>query len=920
MKTLDASRSLLERLFRLSLWLYPRDLRQAYGGDMTRFLHQLEARARDRRLGRLRLAGRLLLDAVTAIPRAHRWQAQHVMTSVPTPGATPWRRFGKESHSMTTFPHDLRVAFRRARQNPGFTLVAAFTLALGIGANTAIFSVVYGVLLRPIGVADPEQLAVLSLHRTQDPGDAQGMWPSHLVTMREEVEGRAGVQQLASYLFDSVTLLSDGEPQELGTSLMVDGAFFDTLGVDPLLGRALEASDLIADRRGNACVISETLWRSRFGSDPDIVGRVLSIDGAPVEVVGVMPDNVPLPQTGVQLWQVQGWDVTDNRLFGRLGVLARLEPDAAFSVAEQALAASVTRFAETNPRFEAYTISLSRFRQALIGSAQPAILAAAGAVGLILLIACANMASLLLSRAVVREREIATRRALGAQRRQLTTQLLSESLLLSGLGGVLGVGLAFFLHRVLLDLASGLLPRLYDVRLDLPVLGFAVGISLLAGLVFGLAPAIWAFTRDLAGAMRGRRHARSRQSPMSDPRQALVVMQVAVAVVLVTAAALLLRNLAELRAVEPGFEITGLGGARVYLDDDAYSSDAQEIDYYLALLERLRATPGIVAAGASSGLPLDPLTIDYDLPYALPGEPESETLRQAHFRTITPGYLETLGVPLLRGRVLAASDRSDTEKVAVINETFARVAWGESNPVGESFSIYGGSRTLQVVGVVGDVRFHGPAEQTRPAFFVPHTQTSYGSMTVIARSASSGHSGDSGDHDARSAAGRQVSAAVARAALATDRNQPVHSTFALADLERGAVATDRFYGHLIAAFAAVALLLAGAGIYGVVAYWVNESRRELGLRMAVGATGGDIVGLVVSRSLKTSLIGLALGMGFSGLAARGLEPFLFGVTATDSSALTAVVAVSLAAAIFASLVPAITAARIDPVRSLRGES
>ncbi len=921
-------RSLLERLFDAMLRLYPKGLRQTYGRDMRTFLAELEVEARETRLGRLKLGVRLLLDAATAIPRAHRWEARWAPAAQSSTTATSpsfRRSFGKEATSMTTLRHDLLVAVRRARHNPGFTLVAALTLALGIGANTAIFSVVYGVLLRPLGIADPAHLAVLSLHRAQDPGDAMGLWPSHLVDIRDEVEGRGGVRRLTSYIFDSVTLLSDGEPEELGSSLMVDGAFFETLGVAPIVGRALAEDDVLPNRRGSVCVISEALWRGRFGSDPEILGRVVSLDDAPVSIVGVMPDNVPLPQAGVQVWMPQGWDVEDGRLSGRLNVLARLEPGADLNVASEVLASAAAKLGDKNPRFEGYTISLRTFRDSLIGSAQPAILAAAGAVGLILLIACANMASLLLSRAVVREREIATRRALGAQRRQLTTQLLIESLLLSSLGGLFGVALAFVLHRVLIGLADGLLPRLYDVRLDLPVLAFGVGVSLAAGLVFGMAPAVWAFTRDLAGAMRGLRHARARHSLLADPRQALVVMQVTVAVVLVTAAALLLRNLAELRSVDPGFRSAGLSGARIYLDDNAYTSDQQEAAYFSDLLERLRATPGIIAAGASSGLPMDPLTIDYDLPYTLPGEEASETLRQAHFRTITPGYLETLGAPLQRGRSIATTDRADTEPVAVINQTFARVAWGESDPVGESFAIYGGRRSLRVVGVVGDVRFHGPSEVTRPAFFVPHSQTTYGAMTVIARTtvdttATGERLLGRGTQDAATVTRDALTrAAVARAALATDHRQPVHSTFTFSDLERGAVATDRFYGRLLAAFAAVALLLAGAGIYGVVAYWVNESRRELGLRMAVGATGSDIIELVVHRSLRTSLIGLALGLALGLLAARSLEPFLYGVSATDTSALAAVVALSLIAAVLASLIPAINAARIDPIRALRGE-
>ncbi len=894
------SHSWLARLFRASLRLYPQGLRARYGVDMVRDFSAFEQRATQRRLGRAQLAMRLLGDAMTGSVRAHYWEWSH------TRRLAIRRPFGKESSVMTTLPHDVLVAVRRLRQNPGFTLVAALTLALGIGANTAIFSVVYGVLMRPIGVADADGLAVLNLHRVGAPGDAMGMWPAHLDDLRPRVEGRDGVRTLTSYIFDSVTLGGDVEPEELGTSLMVDGTFFPALGVKPVLGRVLGPNDIIANQRGEVCVISEALWQGRFGGAADIVGRVLTLDDTPVTVVGVMPANVPLPQAGVQLWMPQGWDIEDGRLFGRLGVLARLEPATDLMRTSTLMADAATGLVERYPRLEGYTIGVRGFRDSLVGNARPAILAAAGAVGLILLIACANMASLLLSRAVMREREIATRRALGAQRHQLTSQLLAESVLLSGLGGICGVVLALALHRVLLGLAAGLLPRLYDVRLDLPVLGFAAAVSLVAGLIFGLAPVTFAFTRDLAGAMRGAlsgRSARARGRGFTGVRQLLVIAQVAVAVVLVVAAALLLRSLTELRGVASGFDAAGVGGARIYLDASAYPEDAEQVAYFRGLIERLEAAPGIAAAGASSGLPMDPLTIDYDLPYTLPGETAEDSLRQAHFRTVTPGYLDALGVPLRQGRMLTTTDRADTESVALINETFAQVAWGDRDPVGQHFSIYGGRRQLSVIGVVADVRFHGPGEATRPAFFVPHTQTTYGSMTVIAR----GHDGS------------VVAASVASAALDMDHRQPVHSTFSLSMLEHGAVATERFFSGLLTAFAAIALLLSGAGIYGVIAYWVNESRREIGLRLAVGATSRHIMALVLRRSLTTTGLGLVLGLATAAIGARRLEPYLFGVTATDLKALSAVVALLVGAALVASLVPAMRAARIDPMRSLRTE-
>ncbi len=890
-----APASIVERLFRLLLWLYPADLRSRYGEPMIDMLRDLERQAEGRRFGRLALAGRLLLDAATAVPRAYRWERR---ARRPRPVVIGIQR---RRARMTTIRHDFLVALRRMRSSPGFTLIAALTLALGIGANTAIFSVVYGVLLRPIGVADPSSLAVLDLRRAEDVGSSMGLWPAHLVDLRQSLEGRGVVERLSAFIYESVTLHGD-QPEEIGNVLMVDGAFFEVFGVEPMRGRVLDTSDVVPDRRGEVCVVSESMWRGRLGGDPEILGRVLILDGKPVTVVGVMPAGVPLPQAGVQLWMPQGWDVEDPRLSGRLNVLARLAPGVPLETAGEVMAEASAELVRRYPRIDGYALTLGGFADAIIGSARPALFAAAGAVGLILLIACANMASLLLSRALVREREIATRRALGAQRRQLMTQLVVESVSLAALGGVLGVAIAVGLHRVLLGLATGLVPRLYDVRLDLPVLAFAIAVTLLTGVIFGLAPAAFAFTRDLAGAMRGAAaSSRAGHSGWMGARQLLVVTQVSLAVVLLAASALMVRSLSELRAIDPGFRSDGVGGARIYIDDDAYPDDEHEAAYFTSLLERLRAMPGIAAAGASSGLPMDPQTIDYDLPYTLAGESPEGAQRQAHFRTVTPGYLETLGVPLLRGRPLALTDRRDGEQVALINETFARVAWGGRDPVGETFSIYGGRRELRVVGVVGDVRFHGPGQTTRPAFFVPYTQMTYSAMAVVARAADGG----------------AASAAVARAALEVDRTQPVHSTFALAALERGAVAANRFYTRLLSAFSALALLLAGAGIYGVVSFWVNESRKELGVRLAIGASRPAIVGLVLRRVLPAAAAGLVVGLASIAAGVRVLEPFLFAVRPTDLRALAAVVAVLAAVALAASLMPAFRASRINPVESLR---
>ena len=888
----------LIRLARLLARLYPSDLRHAYGPDMATMVADLESTARHRPFGRLRLAVRLVLDAATAVPRAHRdarrWHAatlNHPPSTLPPRATEP---------AMKSLSHNLRLALRRLRTRPGFTIVAAGTMALGIGATTAIFSVLYGVLLRPLGVADPDGLAIVTLHRETVPSDTRGFWPVHVESLRAETVGRGGIREITSYLFESVTRQGDGEPEELGTSLMVDGSFFSTLGVDALVGRRLGPEDVLPNRRGTVCVISESLWQGRFGGDPGIVGRGLVLDGEPVTVVGVMPDGVPLPQVGVQLWMPQGWDVQDRRLAGRLSLLARVEPGMPMAAAERVLADGVTGLAARHERLSDYTISLRGFTDNLVGGVRPALITVGGAAALLMLIACANVASLLLSRAVGREREIATQRALGAGRLRLTFQLLTESVVLSLLGGVLGIALTGALHRLLLGLANGLVPRLHDVRIDPPVLAFAAGLSVLTGMVFGLAPALYAGATDLNRAMRQSGSVGVRRTT-SRARQGLVVVQVALAVVLVAAAALFLRSLSALSSVDTGFRTAGVGGARVYLDDNAYGNDPAELAYFEQVLERLRAMPGIVEAGATSGLPMDPQTIDYDLPYTLPGKTEEDASRQAYFRAVSPGYLETLGVPLVRGRALSATDRTDGEPIALVNETFARTAWGDRDPVGETFGIYGGRRSLRVVGVVGDVRFHGHAEVTRPAFFVPMSQTVYGAMTVLARGRD----------------GATASAAIAAAALEVDRRQPVHSHFALADIERAALASDRFFTRVLVAFGVIALLLAAAGMYGVLAYCVSESRRELGIRLALGASSGSIVGLVLGRSLRAAALGLATGLAIVLVLASRLEPHLYTVGSTDGWAMAAVVAVLAGFALAASMAPALRASRLDPVSTLR---
>lgn len=806
---------------------------------------------------------------------------------------------------MITWKHDVAVAIRVLPQNKAFAGFAVITMALGIGANTAIFSAVYGVLLRPLGIEDPPSLAVVRLHRQGNEEDVSGVYGDYLRDLTDRLESSSAVERLTSYVYESITLTRDGEVDEIDTALMVAGNFFEVMGVEPILGRTFLPEDVLPNRRGTVCVISETLWRGRFGSDANIVGSTLILDDESVNVVGVMPAHLPLPDTDVQIWMPQSWDPDDPTLRGRILSLARLRADADLHEAGAIFAAAARDLANVHPRFEDYTIALQSFRETLVGDARPPLMLSTVAVGLILLIACANTANLLLARAAVRAREMATRRALGARRSHVISQLIAESLTLATPGGVLGALMAFGLHRSLLAVAPSYMPRIHDVRLDLPILAFAAVLSILAGILFSLAPIVHTFSVDLIRQMSGGSGSGGGvgQRP---PRlsRVLVVLQLALAVSLLVGALLMAKSLWNLQSVDPGFRIAGLGAARIYLDDKEYGDDGAEERYFRTLLERLRARGDIESAGASSGLPMDPITIDYDLPYTLPGEERARSeVRQSFFRTITPGYIETMGIPLLAGRTLDQYDRADTQPVALVNATFARLAWPDRNPVGERFLIYDGRRELLVVGVVGDVHFSGPAATYKPEFFLPHPQAAYSAMTVVTRSA-----------DAASGA-----RAIAEEALALNRRQPVSGHFTLEALAAAAISTDRFLTRLLIAFAGVALVLSAVGIYGVVSYWVNRSRRELGVRMAFGASRGHVLRLVMGRALSLSALGVFLGLLASFVLTRFLARFLFGVGTIDAGTLVSVVLCLGATAVIACLIPGLRAARLDPMSSLRVE-
>jgi putative ABC transport system permease protein len=873
----------LHRLYRLLLRLYPADFRRAHSEDMLELLDDLRREARRKRgaLGSLAVLGRTFRQLPTSL--CGEWR--HALAR---PRRAPaWGR------------HYLVDALRLVRRSPGFAVAAALTLALGIGANTAIWSVVYGVLFRTLELERPDELVFLWLSDEEEPGRRTGVSPDLLEAWRSSATTLVDV---AAWTHDSVTLMRPEGAEEMDNTLLVTENFFEVLGVEPLAGRTFVAADVPLRSRGQAVVLSDGLVRASFGDEGEILGRSLTLDEDPVTVVGVASSRVPVPP-GIRMWIPQDFDPEDPAMTQRLIPVARLRPDASPGEAEAELRALLRGFEGTDPDLERFTVTVQPVHDALTGNTRPRLGLAAAAVALVLLIACANLSNLMLARAVARERELATRRALGAGPADLTGHVLTESLCLALLGGAAGCALAVAAHRLILATAPGILPRLDAVRIDAPVLAGAFALSVLAGGLFALPPLVHALTLDPHAHLRDGRSGGGRR--IARARSILVVGQIGLAVTLLAGAGLLVRSLLLLRAVDPGFDAAGVVAARIYLDDRSYPDDESESVYFRALMERLSTAPGVEAAGASTGLPMDPITIDFDVGYEIPTEPlaEGERRPQADFRVTTPGYFAALRIPVLHGRPFAASDSATSEPVAVINRTLASQIWPGESPLGRELVVYfAGRHRRKIVGVVEDIRFRGLDSTPRPELYVPHAQAPFSAMTVVMR----------GRLDAAG-----LLETLRSEVLAVDPRQPVNSSFTMEQLLDASLSRDRFYATMLGVFSAVAALVAAAGLYGVIAYWVNQSRHEIGIRLALGARRSEVLTLVLARGLRWSAAGLAVGLAGALVLGRSLERALYGVSPTDPLVLGGVASLLALVTVAASYVPARQASRVDPATTLR---
>ena len=802
---------------------------------------------------------------------------------------------------------DLRYGVRQLLRSPAFTLAAALTIALGVGANTAIFSVVNAVLLRPLPYPSPERL--VSVRETIDGGEAVLSPPNF-----EDFRARRDLLESAAATYNtSVALTGEGAAEQLlGAAATQD--FFRVVATPPLLGRGFLPEDA---RTGAApvVVLREDLWRRRFGADPEIVGRVVRLDGVARTVVGVMPASVVYPDASTELWIPLFFseeELATQRGAHYLDVIARLAPGVTVERADAGLRALADRLAKEFPRTNTGESATARsLRDELVGDIRPALLIMLGAVGFVLLIACANVASLLLTRAVGRGRELAIRTALGAGRGRIIRQLVVESLMLASIGGVAGLLLAAWGVDALGALRPDDLPLVGELRLDRTVLLFTLGVTVASALFFGLVPAIQA-TRgvELGSGLREGSAGAIGVRGAQRTRSVFVVAEMALALMLLAGAGLLVRSFTGLMRVDPGFDPAGVLTLNVSLPDAKY--DAAKARQYIAdFTERLRGLPGVTAAGGSSIIPLSGSSYGISLS-SIDGrqvgdDPDAPSVQ---VRLATPGYLRAMGIPLRRGRDLEPADHAEAPRVLLANEAAAKLLWPGEDALGHAIVLgtrfgFGGDRANgTVVGIVGDAREMRVSREALPTVYLPHAQWPVGFMGMALRTA--------GDPALLVAAAREQ-------ARALDADVPVFSTLTMEQRLAESVATQRFYMLLLAVFAIAALTLAAIGIYGVLAFGVAQRSREIGIRVALGARPGDVAGLVARTGLSLAVVGIVLGLAGSVALTRVLDGILYQVEPTDPMTLAGVSLLLLLVATLAVVLPARRATKVDPMMALRSE-
>ena len=804
---------------------------------------------------------------------------------------------------MNTLFHDMRYGARMLLKNPGFSVVAIIALALGIGANAAIFSVVNTVLLRSLPYDNPDRLMVL--RETKLPQFPEfSISPGNFLDWQKQ---NTVFEQLAAIGGSAYNFTSgDADPERL-RGARVSATLFEILGATPALGRTFTNEE---DQPGqNVAILSSALWKRRFSSDPNIVGQAITLNATSYTVIGVMPARFQFPDRDTDIWTPNGFTSQQAQAHGAhyLSVIGRLKPGVTVEQANSEMVTIAGRLAEQYSGSNAgWSVDVFPMQQYEVRDIKPALLILLGAVALVLLIACANVANLLLARATARQKEIAIRTALGASRWRVVRQLLTESVLLALAGGIVGLLLALWGTDLLLALAPDDLPRVKDVALDGRVIAFTMLVTLLTGVIFGLVPALQASRPNLNETLK--EGGRGSTGGHHRVRGSLVVTEVALALMLLVGAGLLIRSFYRLQQVDPGFNTKNAMAVTISLPGKKYPQPEQLTGFYNQLIERVSALPGVLSVGASQTLPVQG---DYLLGFNIQGRPADPPGfdKSTNYYAVTADYFKAMGIPLVRGRVFTDQDRKDSPRVAVINAEMAKTYFPDEDPIGKGINVTNGPETFrEIVGIVGDVKQYGPARPTTLQTYEPFLQNPFSGMTLVVRAENNPTA---------------LTSAIRTQVRAIDKDQPIARTRPLEQIVSESVAKQRFAMLLLGTFGAVALVLAAVGLYGVMSYAVTQRTHELGIRMALGARTGDVLKLVVSQGMTLALVGVGIGLGGAFLLAfvlsRFMSSLLFGIGATDPLTFAGISVLLVGVALGACLVPARRAIKVDPMIALRYE-
>ena len=802
---------------------------------------------------------------------------------------------------MESIIKDIKFAARSLLKRPGFTVIVVLTLALGIGANAAVFSVINAVLLRPLPYRDAERVVVLWQNNLTAQIPNTDVSPANFIDWNEQsnsFEAMAGIEPFG------FSMVGEGEPERFSAWLVTSG-FFQVAGTEPQLGRNFTAEEY---QPGNnqVVVLSHGLWQRRFGGDASVVGRKLTLNGQPYVVVGVMPQEFQLPPDR-EIWAPLVITEQKRQLRGATfwNVIGRLKPQTTVAQAQEEMNGIAARLAAQYPDANAgMGASVVPIFEQITGQISSALWVLAGAVGLVLLIACVNVANLLLVRVSERQREFAIRRALGAERLRLLRQTLTESLLLVVVGGGIGVLLASWLVKLIPALASANFPRVDSISMDLRVVLFACGVSVLTAIVFGLVPAIQFWRNDIQSSLKESGRNIGGTPARHGLRRALVVSEVAIAVVLLAGAGLLFRSFVRLMQVDPGFSKENVLALQVFLSR-SYIDPAKMVGFFDQSLEKIKALPGVEAAAVVTSPPF--INLESDATFSVVGRPAPPpgSDLSAFFTAVSSEYLDALSIPLKRGRFFNAFDGPGSQQVVVINEAMARRHFPNEDPIGSRLIVnFGQPETREVVGVVADVLHSGLHTQPRAQMFVPHRQSASSYMTFVVKTAK--------DPAAQLAV-------VKRAIREVNPNQTFARTATMEELVSDSLKQRRFNLLLLGLFAVIALLLASIGIYGSISYSTRQRTSEIGVRIALGAQSRDVLRLVVGQGVGMALVGVAIGLGAAFLLTRAIRSLLFGVSPTDPITFIAISVLLLLTALIASVIPARRATKVDPLVALRSE-